>query len=174
MKKLLCYVGILLLLFLVVLPPLLRRLLPDMGEEEPAKKEEERMLLTCSNENFVINTSYENSQIQMIVLKKLSSNQEQTDNVDSNDENTSSDNKLDVDDSKENQTENESELSLAFDDLKTKGDITYKQLEDGEVIGIDFSVSNHEKLNLASFTKPIDEQKIYYENQELSCTIRIS
>ena len=58
MKKLLCYLGILVLLFLAVLPPVLRIMLPEYGEE----KEEEVVIVTtvlsCTSDDFIVNTSY--------------------------------------------------------------------------------------------------------------------
>ena len=66
MKKLLCFLGIILLLFLAVLPPVLRIVLPDMGEEEN-EVVHENVILNCSNESYIANTSYQNEKVMMIV-----------------------------------------------------------------------------------------------------------
>ena len=148
MKKILCYLGILFLFVLAFLPPALRVFLPDKGENKKQEEIIERLVLACSSDTFITNTSYENNKIQMILVKKINQ----------------------VDES--GNTEDISELGLSFADLKKQGDIVYTETDDGEVIQIDFSVSTHDKLNLENFTRGIDEQKNYYEQQGLTCTIR--
>lgn len=148
MKKLLCYLGILVLFILAFLPPALRIFLPDKGEEKKDEEVIERSVLSCSSDTFITNTSYENNKIQMILVKKLN----QVDNPES------------IDDT--------SELGLSFEDLKKQGDIVYTETDDGEVIQIDFSVTTHDYLSIKNLTKGILDQKTYYEQQGLTCTIR--
>ena len=145
MKKIFCFLGIIVLLGLAFLPPILRFVLPERNEEEE-EINHETVILTCSSDRYITNTSYEDARIKMIVLKQLKK-----------DLNTS------------NEDENILELDQAFTDLKTKSNVIYNILEDGEVIGIDFTLSNHETLNLVKFTKPLTDQKAYYESLGLTC-----
>ena len=144
MKKILCFLGIILLLFLAALPPILRIILPDKMEEE---KEivHENVVLNCSNESYIANTSYQDEKVMMIIFKQLyptdsNTNDDQEDPTIENEEDTSN-----------LEQSNIEELDEAFEDLKTESNITYNVLEDGEVIEIDFTISNHETLNLTKF-----------------------
>ena len=164
MKKILCFLGIILLLFLAVLPPILRIILPDKMEEE---KEivHENVVLNCSNESYIANTSYQNEKVMMIIFKQLyptdsNTNDNQEDPTIENEEDTSN-----------LEQSNIEELDEAFEDLKTESNITYNVLEDGEVIEIDFTVSNHETLNLTKFTNNLADQRAYYENLGLTCLV---
>ena len=164
MKKLLCFLGIILLLFLAVLPPVLRIVLPDMGEEEN-EVVHENVILNCSNESYIANTSYQDEKVMMIVFKQLrttdsNTNDDQEDPTIENGEDTSN-----------LEQSNIEELDEAFEDLKTESNITYNVLEDGEVIEIDFTVSNHETLNLTKFTNNLTDQRAYYENLGLTCLV---
>lgn len=164
MKKLLCFLGIILLLFLAVLPPVLRIVLPDMGEEEN-EVVHENVILNCSNESYIANTSYQDEKVMMIVFKQLrttdsNTNDDQEDPTIENEEDTSN-----------LEQSNIEELDEAFEDLKTESNITYNVLEDGEVIEIDFTVSNHETLNLTKFTNNLADQRAYYENLGLTCLV---
>ena len=164
MKKLLCFLGIILLLFLAVLPPVLRIVLPDMGEEEN-EVVHENVILNCSNESYIANTSYQDEKVMMIVFKQLrttdsNTNDDQEDPTIENEEDTSN-----------LEQSNIEELDEAFEDLKTESNITYNVLEDGEVIQIDFTVSNHETLNLTKFTNNLADQRAYYENLGLTCLV---
>ena len=164
MKKLLCFLGIILLLFLAVLPPVLRIVLPDMGEEEN-EVVHENVILNCSNESYIANTSYQNEKVMMIIFKQLyptdsNTNDDQEDPTIENEEDTSN-----------LEQSNIEELDEAFEDLKTESNITYNVLEDGEVIEIDFTVSNHETLNLTKFTNNLADQRAYYENLGLTCLV---
>lgn len=156
MKKVLCYLGILFFLFLTVLPPVLRTMLPEYGEE----KEEEVVIVTtvlsCTSDDFIVNTSYENDKIRMIVMKKMKEVENTEENNDNNQENV----------------ETENELVAFFDDIKTKSGITSNVLEDGEVVALDFKLYTFDNLNLTKYTKSMDEQKNYYESQGLSCITR--
>lgn len=164
MKKILCFLGIILLLFLAVLPPILRIILPDKMEEE---KEivHENVVLNCSNESYIANTSYQNEKVMMIIFKQLyptdsNTNDDQEDPTIENEEDTSN-----------LEQSNIEELDEAFEDLKTESNITYNVLEDGEVIEIDFTISNHETLNLTKFTNNLADQRAYYENLGLTCLV---
>ena len=164
MKKILCFLGIILLLFLAALPPILRIILPDKMEEE---KEivHENVVLNCSNESYIANTSYQDEKVMMIIFKQLyptdsNTNDDQEDPTIENEEDTSN-----------LEQSNIEELDEAFEDLKTESNITYNVLEDGEVIEIDFTVSNHETLNLTKFTNNLTDQRAYYENLGLTCLV---
>lgn len=164
MKKILCFLGIILLLFLAALPPILRIILPDKMEEE---KEivHENVVLNCSNESYIANTSYQNEKVMMIIFKQLyptdsNTNDDQEDPTIENEEDTSN-----------LEQSNIEELDEAFEDLKTESNITYNVLEDGEVIEIDFTISNHETLNLTKFTNNLADQRAYYENLGLTCLV---
>lgn len=164
MKKILCFLGIILLLFLAALPPILRIILPDMGEEEN-EVVHENVVLNCSNESYIANTSYQNEKVMMIIFKQLyptdsNTNDDQEDPTIENEEDTSN-----------LEQSNIEELDEAFEDLKTESNITYNVLEDGEVIEIDFTVSNHETLNLTKFTNNLADQRAYYENLGLTCLV---
>lgn len=149
MKKILCFLGIIGLLVLTFLPPVLRVVMKDKKTEEVVKKESG--ILFCSNLEYVINTSYQNDKIQMIVIKKINTIPE----TDSN-----------------NNLKSESELDQIFDNLKKQTDLIYNEEENGETIAIDFSVSNHDALDLSKITNNIEKQKNYYESQNLTCSIR--
>lgn len=164
MKKLLCFLGIILLLFLAVLPPVLRIVLPDMGEEEN-EVVHENVILNCSNESYIANTSYQDEKVMMIVFKQLRT-------TDSNTNNDQEDPTIENEEDTSNlEQSNIEELDEAFEDLKTESNITYNVLEDGEVIEIDFTVSNHETLNLTKFTNNLADQRAYYENLGLTCLV---
>ena len=164
MKKILCFLGIIFLLFLAFLPPVLKIVLPDIEEE---KKEivHENVILNCSNESYIANTSYQNEKVMMIIFKQLyptdsNTNDDQEDPTIENEEDTSN-----------LEQSNIEELDEAFEDLKTESNITYNVLEDGEVIEIDFTISNHETLNLTKFTNNLADQRAYYENLGLTCLV---
>jgi len=166
MKKLLCYLGILLLLGLAVLPPALRIFLPDQDRQVVEKNESKSALLSCKNDNYEIITNYENEKVQMLVIKKMKNNNES----DLEDDINNQENKEEQDNLIENNKE--TELDIIFNSLKEASNIIYNELEDGEVIGIDFSIYDHKDLDLGKLTKSPDMQKTYYENQGLTCTIR--
>lgn len=149
MKKLLCFLGIIILLSLVLFPPILRIILPDKDKIEEHKAIE-RLTLSCSNESFITSTLYDGDKITMIIMKKINSK----------------------DDEKVNKNTVGNDLLMSFETLKDKGDIIYNQLEDGEVISIDFSVSEHKSLDLTKFKNNVENQQKYYEEQNLVCTIR--
>lgn len=156
MKKILCYLGILVLLGLTILPPMLRVFMPDQGEEEEEVVKIESVALACTSDKYMVNTNYKNNKVQMIVIKKII-------NIDES-------NTEETEESSENVIE--TEMDMTFQALKEYGDIVYNVLNDGEAIKLDFSISNHEKLNLSTLTKLPEDQKTYYESQGLTCIIR--
>ena len=164
MKKILCFLGIILLLFLAALPPILRIILPDKMEEE---KEivHENVVLNCSNESYIANTSYQDEKVMMIIFKQLYPTDS---NTDDDQEDPTIENEEDTSNLEQSNIE---ELDEAFEDLKTESNITYNVLEDGEVIEIDFTISNHETLNLTKFTNNLTDQRAYYENLGLTCLV---
>ena len=40
------------------------------------------------------------------------------------------------------------------------------------MVTLDFEVSNYKDLNLSLITKPINDQKTYYEAENLTCSIK--
>ena len=146
MKKLLCYVGIIVLLGLVLFPPILRITLPD---KKKVKKQEviTSNILSCQNDLFVVKASYENKKVKMIVIKKLLLEED-------------------------NNSDKSINLMQAFNKSKENSNVIVNSLDDGEVISIDFSVSDPETFNISYLTQDLDEQKSYYENEQLVCSIR--
>ena len=135
-----------------------------MGEEEN-EVVHENVVLNCSNESYIANTSYQNEKVMMMIFKQLyptdsNTNDDQEDPTIENEEDTSN-----------LEQSNIEELDEAFEDLKTESNITYNVLEDGEVIEIDFTISNHETLNLTKFTNNLADQRAYYENLGLTCLV---
>ena len=133
--------------------------------EEEKEIVHENVVLNCSNESYIANTSYQNEKVMMIIFKQLyptdsNTNDDQEDPTIENEEDTSN-----------LEQSNIEELDEAFEDLKTESNITYNVLEDGEVIEIDFTISNHETLNLTKFTNNLADQRAYYENLGLTCLV---
>ena len=151
MKKILCYLGIIILLCLTLLPPVLRIMLPDKDQvkEEIVIKNQ---ILSCEGERFITKTIYDNTKIQMIVIKRLNP-------VSSNVENEDTSSVL------------TSELDIIIDSLKNESGVTYNILEDGDVLGIDFSLDDHSKLNISKINQDINLQKNYYESKNLTCLV---
>ncbi len=147
MKKLLCYLGIIILLGLILFPILLRLFLPDKIEEKELKVIE-RMVLSCSSDKYITSTSYDGDKVNMIIIKKLKQEEIEENNVDR------SDNILSI-----------------FESLKDKNDILYKELDDGEVISIDYTLSEHKDLEIENLKNKVDVQKSFYEDLGLTCTI---
>ena len=157
MKKLLCYLGIFVLLGLALMPPILRITLPKEKKEEKVQVITSK-LLSCQNDELIIKESYENDNVKMLVMKKLFLE------VDEDDKNNEKSKSFEYTKSKE--------LISLFDSIKDNGNIIYNKLEDGEVISIDFSLSDHKDLNINTLTQSIESQKALYENQNLSCDIK--
>lgn len=146
MKNILCYLGIILLIALILFPPILRITLPDR-EKIKQVVTEERIILSCSNSEYIANTSYNNQNIEMIAIKKI---------INENIEDSITGDKF----------------VKVYDSLREKGDVVLETTDDGEILKIDFSVSDNKGLNLVDLTKNVDEQKIFYEEQNFSCIVR--
>lgn len=168
MKKILCYLGIIILFCLVIFPPVLRLTLPDKIKEEK-KDEKSNYILSCSNSRFIINTSYENKIIKMIIIKMKYTEQEidkrkQLDesigNIDNQllDSNTNGEKYQDIID--------------IFQNIKDKTTVTHETIEDGEIILIDYSVNDHKELKIDKISQEIEEQQKYYEKIGFSCTVK--
>ena len=150
MKNILCYLGIILLIALILFPPILRITLPDR-EKIKQVVTEERIILFCSNSEYIANTSYNNQNIEMIAIKKVIS-----ENKEENREDSITGDKF----------------VKVYDSLREKGDVVLETTDDGEILKIDFSVSDNKGLNLVDLTKNVDEQRIFYEEQNFSCIVR--
>lgn len=152
MKKLLCYLGILVLLFLLFLPPALRIFLKDKDASLDDDNNKTNETLVCKNDNFTINANYSGDDVLMIVLKRAI--------------------KEESDDLGEEVSDPLEDLNELFDSIKDDQTITYNKLEDSEVVGIDFEIYKHENLKLNLITKPIKEQQQYYESLNFKCLVR--
>ena len=150
MKKLLCYLGILVLLFLLFLPPALRTVLKDKDATTNEDNNKTNATLVCKNDNFTINANYSGDDVLMIVLKRVIKEEENEELV----------------------SEPDKELNELFDSIKDDQTITYNKLEDSEVIGIDFEIYKHENLKMNLITKPIKDQQQYYESLNFKCLVR--
>lgn len=150
MKKLLCYLGILVLLFLLFLPPALRTFLKDKDATTNEDNNKTNATLVCKNDNFTINANYSGDDVLMIVLKRVIKEEEKEELV----------------------SEPDKELNELFDSIKDDQTITYNKLEDSEVIGIDFEIYKHENLKMNLITKPIKDQQQYYESLNFKCLVR--
>ena len=146
MKKLLCYVGIIIIIVFIAFPPVLRIVLPD-EEKKEIHIEIERSLLYCSSNEFLAISNYEGDDVKLINLKKMSMEEDY--------EYTTGE-----------------ELLNTFDSIKNTGDTVYNELDDGELISIDFSVSNHKDMEISNLTNSLTNEKEYYESQGLVCEIR--
>lgn len=109
-------------------------------------KEEDEIIknisLVCSSPYYVTNTNYQDNKINMLVIKKMKVERDRI------------------------------ELDDIFTSLVKSNNAIYKELEDGEVISLDFSIYTHEKLNIDSLTKDVLSQKEYYEQLGLTCLTR--
>lgn len=152
MKKLLCYLGILVLLFLLFLPPALRIFLKDKDATLDDDSNKTNETLVCKNDSFTINANYSGDDVLMIVLKRAI--------------------KEESDDLGEEVSAPLKDLNELFDSIKEDQTITYNRLEDSEVVGIDFEIYKHENLKLNLITKPIKEQQQYYESLNFKCLVR--
>lgn len=148
MKKILCYLGILVLLFLLLLPPALRIFLKDKETvvEEPVVKN----ILVCKNDDFITTTRYEGVDIKKIAIKR---NKEQ-----------------DLEEGAE--IVYDTNLDKIIDNIKSDPTLIYEETDEFKMITIDFEVSNHKELDLSLITKPINDQKNYYEAENLTCSIK--
>ncbi len=148
MKKILCYLGILVLLFLLFLPPALRIFLKDKETivEEPVVKN----ILVCKNDDFITTTRYEGVDIKKIAIKR---NKEQ-----------------DLEEGAE--IVYDTNLDKIIDNIKSDPTLIYEETDEFKMITIDFEVSNHKELDLSLITQPINDQKNYYEAENLTCSIK--
>lgn len=148
MKKILCYLGILVLLFLLLLPPALRMFLKD--KENVIEEEVVENILVCKNDEFITTTRYEGVDIKKIAIKrnKEASIEEDADVV------------------------YDTNIDKLIDNIKSDPNLIYEETDEFKMITIDFEVSNHEYLDLSLITKPINDQKAYYEAENLTCSIK--
>lgn len=168
MKNVLCWFGIIIILALVVFPPVLRLTLPKKTETEKII-ETRNYVLACTNPRFIINTSYEDDVVKMIVMKKIYTEQEKDKRkkIDENIENLD-EQLLDPDTT----TVKYQDIIKIFENIKDKTSITYNVLDDGEVITIDFSVNDHKNLPLEKLNQNMEKQQKYYERLDFSCVIK--
>jgi len=182
MKKVLCYLGIVVLFGLGVLPPVLRIFYKD--EDKKEVETIESIILVCTSDTYMTTTSYENDEVKKIAIKKIIANNLEDSEVD---DSTETDDSSDVveDEDMNNEDLNDSELESSDEELKTGMDILFDSLyesenenlirntlEDGEVVWIDFNTSKYEDIELSNITKLPEDQKEYYESLELTCIIR--
>ncbi len=168
MKNVLSYIGIILLLGLVLLPPILRMSLPKKNDEDQ-QIDRKSYILSCSNQEFTINTSYDQEKINMIVIKKIFTQEEidKRKNIDENIENLD-EQLLDSD----TIVLKYQEIVDMFDNLKNKSTVIYNVDDNGEVVSIDFSYDQHKELEINKLTQKMDAQQIYYEKLDFACTIK--
>ena len=183
MKKLLCYIGIILLFSLAVFPPVLRIVLPPREEKKEEIKIEKRLMLYCVNDEFIAINTYEGDTIKSINLKKKIIDSTMEDEEDKQTDSDLKNQESDQDNKNEEGTDLNSniveensqtgkQLLNIFDDIKGKGDTLYTKTEDGELITIDFSVSKHPNLELSNLINKISTQKDFYQEQGLICEER--
>lgn len=168
MKNIMRYMGIIILLGLILFPPILRLTLPEKKEEEKTI-DQNSYILSCSNQRFIVNTSYEEEKIKMLVLKKIYTQQEidkrrrLDENVENLDEQLLDPNTVVV---------KYQDIVDIFEDIKNKTSIKYDVVDDGEVISIDYSISDHKELEIDKLTQSMSNQQLYYEKLDFSCTIK--
>ena len=168
MKNVLCYFGIIILLGLALLPPILRIVLP-LKEKEEKKEIISNMILSCSNNSFIVNTSYIDEKTNMIIMKKLLTGDSEGNN---NESNQSFDNLNDELLDSDTKSDKSADIIKLFDDIKNKNDVIYRALDDGEVLSIDFSVSDHKELKIDNLVQDVEKQKLFYEQNDLKCVIK--
>lgn len=159
MKKILCYLGILFLLFLLVLPPALRIFLKD--KEDPVEEDITKATLVCQNDTFVTNTNYENDEVKMIVIKKINGVVDSNGNVLGDNTKSDIEKELDI-----------NPLYNLVDTLKDKEGVNYNKTNEFEAIALNFTNNKYDDLDLSLITKPLVEQKDYYEYLQLVCITR--
>ena len=155
MKKIIYYLGIIILFSLAVTPPILRIALPDQDKKEDKKINKEMTMLVCTSDKYMTVTNYEDEKINRIMLKKINQinneiteEQEEISNVNTN------------------------ELDTYFNELTLNGDILHNEVADGQILTIDYSVSNHSNLKIDNLTNSIEKQKNIYQSYGLTCEIR--
>ena len=70
-----------------------------------------------------------------------------------------------------NDDDNQNKFEAIFTRLSEDSRIARSDLEDGIVLTVDFSISAASDLNVGDLIKPINDQKIYYEDLGLVCSI---
>ena len=142
MKNMLCYIGMLLAIVLIAFPPVLRAVLPDKVEEK--EKVIEKNILICTSSKYIVSTTYEKKEPTLIMFKKISG---------------------------EDLTA-PADLDNLYDSFQNDSEVVYTTMEDGEIAQIDLLALQHENLTTKSIlTSDIDNQKIYYENLGLLCSV---
>lgn len=154
MKKILCFLCLILLLVLIALPPLLRSLIKDDTNNTNEEIQVKNTILSCSDNNYILKTSYKNDIISMIVAKKSIVKDDNIENKEDDIEETP-----------------KSSFDSQFEFLKEIPLISYKELEDGDVVALDFSIYDFKEYDLSNFIKTKQEQKNYYESLGFTCTI---
>jgi len=162
MKNLLYVLGIIVLLFFIMFPPILRIVLPDKDKiKEDDVKELVVTILNCSNEKYITTTTYENAKITRISIKK--NNLEEEEN--------SEDNADLVDEESNEDTESKTIMDDIFDNLIKQNGVFQTNQESGTILTLDFSVSDIPGIDLSNIGKKIDDQKAFYESDNLVCSI---
>ena len=179
MKKVLCWLGIVLLIFLIAIPPVLRIVLPAKEEEQEEVKLI-RKTLSCNSKVFLSATSYENDVVKMIVIKKTFTNTNletdttgdtETDTEDNPDTETSDETKPETTPDTETTDFENTDLAKIFEEVKKDSRVVINEVDDGEVITIDYTVSDYSGLEIEDLNQPINDQFTYYEDNGLVCSI---
>ena len=161
MKNILSYVGIFILFGLVLLPPILRLTLPDKDKIDN-QIDRSNYILSCSNERFIIYTSYEEEKVKMIVIKKIYT-QEEIENKDNINDLLNPDAIV----------PKYKDISDLFEKIKTNKSLTFEVIDgDGEVLSIDYSVDEHKDLGVDNLIQKMSDQQKYYEKIDFTCSIR--
>ena len=189
-KKILCYFGIIFLFVMAFFPIILRFALPDKIEEKKTQASTKQLLLSCRSDKYMIVTNYIGDKIDRIMIKKFKVVEDEvpineseigTDLATSDNTNveTEIDTTNDIEQennsnvvAKDNESSNTKVLDSYFNDLTGMNDVLYSQVEDGEILTIDYSVSTHPDMKIDKLLNPIDSQKLIYAEYGLTCEIR--
>lgn len=147
MKKLLCYLAILILIAFIVIPPVVRSVYKDI--DKPVEKTDEYAMMTCGNGVYTMTSYYKNSEILNISLDF------------SQDDENIRELKEEPDNSFEHTLYKELESDTAKVDNSTNDIVSYKLV-----------FANSEKYNSYSYyTSLLDTQKTAYEAKGYTCTV---
>ncbi len=191
MNKFLCGFGIFILVILILLPPTLRIFVPKEEEVEEEKEELIVRALSCNGDNYIARTSYENDNVQMILIKKniISTDKEEenneevpsenpeenqevpNENTETTPEETPNEENQPEEDTNPDTSSNLENFEAMFTRLSDDSRVARDDMDDGIVLTIDFSISDNSRLDIGDLTKPIDDQKSYYEDLGLVCSI---
>ena len=189
-KKILCYFGIIFLFVMAFFPIILRFALPDKMEEKKTQTSTKQLLLSCRSDKYMIVTNYIGDKIDRIMIKKfkvvadevpINESEIGTDLAISDNTNveTEIDTTNDIEQennsnvvTKDNESSNTKVLDNYFNDLMGMNDVLYSQVEDGEILTVDYSVSTHPDMKIDKLLNPIDSQKLIYAEYGLTCEIR--